>query len=476
MPFPPVDSGATAAMTTRCAVTSRLVATFGLASLLVAGACGDPITGKATPSATGARAVHALSGSVPSVRTLDDEFATLSDAVPGFGGLYYDAVGRLHVFVKSSSAIANHRAELGQFIQRLRQGDPRGRETASADVDAAIVHIGRYSSRDLLTVYRGILLEALPAVKNLSTTDIDETTNRIAIGVTSDAAAIEARAQLLASGVPDDMFEVHVETQEKLNSNLTDLLNPTPGGAYIRVMHPVTAAWKNCTLGYNLVRYMGTISDTIATRRYMVTASHCTPTRWGMDSSNTLLQVGGSSYFAEEVADYGGFTAAPCMSGYTCRYADAAIFQYYDYSGAIAADDGHVARPSTVGSTSFTSYATITTVDMPYVGMGLTMVGAISGRQNGSVVGTCVNIWTSGGGEPSRGMLCQGKGNYFAQDGDSGAPVMTLYADGTSATGIHYSTLTQSGQTYRMFNYMQNVLGEAYDNYPSLRQLQPIVY
>jgi hypothetical protein len=444
-------------------------------TLFAVAGCSEPITSK-TLHRDAEGAAHGLAGPPPAITTIDDRFAALSDEVPGFGGLYYDAAGRLHIFLASAATLAAHRADLVQFVQQLRRGDARGRETASADIDAAVVHVGRYSARELLTVYRGAMLKALPAVQDLSTTDIDETTNRIAIGVTTEAAVIAARAQLLAAGIPDDMVEVHVETPEKLNSNLTDLLNPTPGGAYIRVMNPVDASWTYCTLGYNLVRYMGTTSDTIATRRYMVTASHCTPARWARDSSNTLLQVSGTNFFAIEVADYGGFTAAPCMSGYTCRYADAAIFQYYDNAGAIAADDGRVALPSTVGSTSFTSYSTVTRVDMPYVGMGLTMVGAISGRQNGSVVGTCVNIWTSGGGQPSRGMLCQGKGSYFAQDGDSGAPVMTLYADGTSATGIHYSTLTQSGQTYRMFSYMQNVLGEAYDNYPSLRQLQPIVY
>ena len=40
---------------------------------------------------------------VPTGLTLDEEFARLAEAVPGFGGLYLDDEGTTHVFLKDLS-------------------------------------------------------------------------------------------------------------------------------------------------------------------------------------------------------------------------------------------------------------------------------------------------------------------------------------------------------------------------------------
>jgi hypothetical protein len=107
--------------------------------------------------------------------------------------------------------------------------------------------------------------------------------------------------------------------------------------------------------------------------------------------------------------------------------------------------------------------------------MSVVMIGAVSGRRSGSVSHACVDLY--GVFNDNKVLLCQGRANYTATDGDSGAPVLTLYGGGVaSATGMHVATVTISGQTYRYFSVMSSVLSELYDRHSALRLLSAIVY
>ena len=50
------------------------------------------------------------------VHTIDDEFAALSDEVPGFGGLYYDAEGRLTILMREPATFESNKARIVAFL------------------------------------------------------------------------------------------------------------------------------------------------------------------------------------------------------------------------------------------------------------------------------------------------------------------------------------------------------------------------
>jgi hypothetical protein len=69
--------------------------------------------------------------------------------------------------------------------------------------------------------------------------------------------------------------------------------------------------------------------------------------------------------------------------------------------------------------------------------------------------------------------LCQGKASYTSVDGDSGAPVVTAFGDGTAwATGLNWG----HSATNAWFSSMDAVLNEFYSRLPNSPYLSPVVY
>jgi hypothetical protein len=100
------------------------------------------------------------------------------------------------------------------------------------------------------------------------------------------------------------------------------------------------------------------------------------------------------------------------------------------------------------------------------------MIGAASGRRSGTVQSTCVDVWGIDGWTNGR-FLCQGKANYYSQNGDSGAPVVTAFGDGTAwATGLHRG----NNGNDRWFSSMDDVLYEFYSRLPGNPIVSPVVY
>jgi len=212
--------------------------------------------------------------------------------------------------------------------------------------------------------------------------------------------------------------------------------------------------------------------DTVATDRYFVTASHCSSSRNSLDYSDSYQH---GDIVANEWGDPAAFTnsyTSSCPVGKLCRFADASVYRYNDPS---LDDQNHVALAG-IGSLSFTSVATITSVDSPPVGYTVNMIGAKSGRRYATVEATCEDVfniagWTNGA------LLCQGRAAYFSQDGDSGAPVIELFGDGTAwAVGIHWGNYTSGGVLHSRFSPMDNVLNEFYTRLPGSPYFSPVQY
>jgi hypothetical protein len=210
----------------------------------------------------------------------------------------------------------------------------------------------------------------------------------------------------------------------------------------------------------------------VATDRYFVTASHCGSMRNSTDYTQFRQWTG---YIGNETGDPSAFTSSytpACPTGRLCRLADAAI---YTYASPSLSDQGHVAYAG-ASSISFSSLITVTGTQGPAVGYTVNMIGSTSGRRFASVIADCVDVYPINGW-PNGEFLCQGKSGYLSQDGDSGAPVITLFVDGTAwATGIHWGNVTDPNThvVYSYFSPIDGILGEFFYHLPGNPNFSPV--
>lgn len=355
-------------------------------------------------------AAHAQDESEPML-SLDEEFARLAEAVPGFGGLYVDEKGTTHVYLVDL-ARAREVQDLGEHVE---------------------VHQGEYDFRDLFAWKAAVRdLLARPGMVLL---DIDEQRNRLLFGVERtalDAFTAELPELLRSTRVPLEAVLVEVEEPIVADEKLTDTIRPVPAGVRIRNQNG-----GRCTLGFNATR-LGV--------RGFVTNSHCTVTRGFVDGT-VMFQatVAPANRVGVETADPVYFTADPCPDGRRCRYSDSA-FIAYDDDGEDLSAGGEIANPLLCGildvpgtldvnpgapRTEVTSFM----VGSPLSGSAVTRVGATSGCVIGTHKNTCTD---SNVANSNITMLCQNRVKAVRQGGDSGSPVFVTKKGKAILAGIHW--------------------------------------
>jgi hypothetical protein len=131
------------------------------------------------------------------LETQDDLLVRVEKRVPGFGGMFVDAEGRLTVYLLDTSQLAAARAAI-EFV------------FGPGRVPAAGIRAvrGRYSVSQLkMWMERGGDVLSVPGV---TLVDLDEASNRVAIGV-DDRTRIRAVEQALASlKVPREAVVIQV--------------------------------------------------------------------------------------------------------------------------------------------------------------------------------------------------------------------------------------------------------------------------
>lgn len=348
---------------------------------------------------------------------------------------------------------------------RLRGG--RARELAEANArrtQGMVVHTAAYDFRQLLNWYKGHVLPNVLRLSAVTMTDINERVNRIQVGVESVEHLEPTRRFLSRLPIPPGAVEVVVERPAvptssrtrvefsggvRTSRSLTDSLRPVPGGARIRV-YESTNHWP-CTLGFNVVKW---VSGNVQSQRYFLTNGHCG--NFGQMDGFYIAQQQFADGIGDEVADPGFINPCgyhPSIGVLKCRYSDASLAQY-DTAGH--SDQGRVAMPA-LGQTSFDSTSTVSEVYAPEVGRPAHMIGATSGRTAGTIDRSCAHVrWA----ETNIIMLCQGRADYEADDGDSGAPVVERLGDGSVvyAVGLHWGHETVGGKSW--FSPLYSVLGE----------------
>ncbi|HSK18248.1 MAG TPA: hypothetical protein VK912_03865 [Longimicrobiales bacterium] len=345
---------------------------------------------------------------------VDAEYAAIARDAPGFGGMFYDATGRLNIYVTAAGASSQAQSRiLTRVSASLRAQD---RDVPSAANITVLPAARDYAE---LTVLRD-RMDPVLAEPGVVFTDIDESQNRLRIGVLDGTGADQIQAVLDRLDVPLDA--VTIETTEPIEplATLRDTNDPIAGGLQIWRFTPPSTA-NICTLGFN-VRF----TNPAESQHFFFTNSHCTEVRGAV--TGTLFRQGplslGTRIVAVEVEDPPFFTCQ--FAGYRCRWSDAALAQYLpDFTARLAMiyqtlDFGTTA-PATLEILEEERFTITGERPFPMMGDIINKVGRTSGWTRGPVIGTCINVGVAGASPPIV-MLCQDRVQAYVAGGDSGSP------------------------------------------------------
>lgn len=348
----------------------------------------------------------------------DDDLIALGRGIPGFGGMFVDAAGALHVWMLDPAAGG---AGLEKALGKL------ARPTDQAAGTSTHLHRADFTFERLVAWKRtlGPVL-SLPGVLSL---DADEARNRVTIGISDDLAPADRErleAALAAGGVPSDAVVLRegkpfaslplVVDAKAFPSIalLTEKLRPIPGGMQIAFGCSGISCFV-CTDGFTAIR-----GNTLG----FVTNSHCSGERGAVDFMRYSQSRPSDGIIGTEIADPAHFT---CSVGRRCRFSDA-VFVKFDKKtyGSLA----RIAKPVNNGPDFGTTIISPATSRFTVSGAGpsprsgdiLHKVGRTTGWTYGPVAGTCVEV-NVGGTEFT--YTCQTLVAAGADGGDSGSPVFT---------------------------------------------------
>ncbi|EPX55711.1 hypothetical protein D187_008272 [Cystobacter fuscus DSM 2262] len=390
--------------------------------------CGD-VPERAEEVVPVSRAV-ATRAEVPSsplrLRTLDDALLEVDAAVPGFGGMYYDEKGQLVVrLVHASAAPAASRAIAAVF----------GQEKIPAG--GVVTEPATRTFAQLKALHARITPSVLSQA-GVVLTDVDEKTNRVAIGIERAEVRSGIEKVIERLGVARDAIDI-VEVGPILPTNVQGGWRPINGGIQIET------PGKYCTLGFPALQG-GTLG--------FVTNSHCTQTQGGVESTPAYQAVY-PDLAGVETTDpvYGG--GGNCPAGRICRDSDSAFFS------ASTTVNPLVAMTPGAFNLSISSWLEVPgKVLYPSQGQVVYKTGRSSGTTSGTIQWACATV--NSGGTPHT-YFC----NYIATSpqqngapGDSGSPVYFLSGNTAQLTGLMWGSGAEPWNfAFAPLGSIQNELG-----------------
>ncbi len=355
---------------------------------------------------------------------------SLARSVPGFGGFFVDQQGVPTIYLKDvGQRGAAERALAAWFGVRGRAAAQM--RVLKADFDwAQLEQWFEKASPAALALHGAVFVDA------------DEASNRVRIGVERGAAVGQVRSALARLGIPSAAVIVEETDPIQQLATLRGQVRPVVAGVQINFPGFI------CSVGFNATR--GGVAG-------LVTASHCTTTQGGVESTPYWqpLQSVNPTQIATETADPAYSTGAGCPAGRRCRRSDAAFARYINNTqntlGAIA----RTSRPrksdlTIVGNYSITSEASSANFT---IGETVNKVGRTTGWSQGPVTGSCVNVNVSGSDIT---QLCQALVSATVGGGDSGSDVFTI----TGGTNVRLNGVlwggSLNGRTF-VFSPLANV-------------------
>lgn len=344
-------------------------------------------------------------------------FADLARQVPSSAGYYFDSTGTLVVLVRDAGEDAAAVGAMSVRVQaeRLRSGDGRGAAPRITTRRATYTFKQLAEWRDLVHT------EARRVNRGIASLDLDEVLNRVTIGlIPNDEAKRQAVTNSLARfGVPSEALNFEnvakVRNDAAPSSLLSETTDPIAAGLIVDL-----AGGGSCSVGF-VAQRNGTLG--------LVSATHCTPSVFGVDGIQLYQRIQTSNVAAQETVDPAGY-----QCGWDkCRGSDASFFSQ---SNGRAMQVGLMARtqvPSTggwgagAGSTSVNStnpYFFVTgQLDNPVVGQVVQKIGWGAGWTSGSVTQTCKDYNLLDFPPEFHQITCGLYATYYSQGGDSGGPV-----------------------------------------------------
>ena len=248
-------------------------------------------------------------------KTHDDLLLEAGKRIPEFGGLYLsDDRTVLYVYVNDGAEDTLNKAEVkGAVDDVLKSGLTDGRELRLVSAQFSMLQLyGWYSQ----------ITGLVSGDANVVLTDLDESANRIEIGVDSLDATETLEASLASANIPGEAVVIQVRERP---TPATHTLRSRATGDVMEGGYQITGTGRGaCTLGFNVVR------DGEAG---LVTAGHCTEASpWDGGVDNTAFyqpnSATNSTSIGEETIDP-SFSSSPsqCPTGKVCRYSDSAFIE-----------------------------------------------------------------------------------------------------------------------------------------------------
>ena len=409
--------------------------------LLVSGACADSNLPSA-PDPDPQLALRPAREEAKRARPGESGFLALAGEIPGFGGYAFDADGNLVAFIKDRTpgGDAGARVLLARLLERRRPG--LGRQGGTV-----VLRTAEFTFEELAAWRDQLTDSLLGRGLGVRSTDVDEASNRIRVGVAGTAARSVVMRVAVQVGIPmtallmGDEGAAEFEGAASLTSGGPYAGAPHANGAFyggmqIRRMEGTTA--HLCTLGF--YASFGGLPVGISN-------SHCSRDRDSNGGDGTVFYNSQLTYRGVEGYDRSHYWCPSLLSPLRhCRGADAMLFR---------ADAGFpipafrkILRYTILnpGSTVSSSYQKIDANNPIVIGARfeartgevINKAGIATGWTQGIVSATCkdVEMWVVpiGGGNVYR---CQHEGTYGRAGGDSGAPVFSFYSGTADLKGIH---------------------------------------
>ena len=367
--------------------------------------------------------------------TYDEELGAIAARVPGFGGAFVkDRSKTLAVYLKSPSSQAARRAAALQLVERAFRKlapmlDPTKIEVLEAKHDFR--ELKRWKDR----------MAQLFRIRGVMSIDIEESKNRLDVGVQNSRVRTAAARRLAQLDIPDEAVRFEVKKPSRADTSLQDRhFSPLVAGLQIAKAPLADGRIPVCTLGF--VAYSARQG-----RWGFVTNSHCTDRRGGVESTRFYQPSRRGQLFlgrpgtdindvGTELDDPGYYT---CYAFYDCRYSDSAFVAFPSYfKFGSTFELGGIPDPvfgcCTLAYDQSRRGAFIGEAHPPE-GHGVCKTGRTTGPTCGAITDTCDDSFMEGGYV----YRCQFTAAYGRAGGDSGAPVWAGAAPAQAyLVGMHH--------------------------------------
>lgn len=458
--------------------TSRVLSTMwfvAITSIVLAGCWDDPARPSEPTDPPYARStdVALQDADVQEFFPAEQVFIDIASRGPAFAGTFVEG----NVLVVNVSD-PDRRDAVADAVRDLLLPEMQRHGRAMGGIETRDV---RYSFLELANE-RNLAWRDVMSLEGVTSLDVDERGNRIHIGLTTEGGRTRVEQVLESLGIPSEATVIEVvgpavptasidETALSplpVTESLSSRVRPIPGG--------VSFGWTNgsynsgCTLGFHVRIWPG--GD-----YHFITNSHCTYEVYGLDAGSTYsFQTDAPDTIGSESTDPEPWNCTWPWEPRECRYSDAAAHAYRP--GIIdSLDFGTIARPkgppgtgSNLGNTEIDPnnprFYIEGSVNWPQQGDSVHKVGYIGGWTKGEVYATCTGVNISSGSHyPSFRVTCAYRGDYAADDGDSGGTVfMRQGTTNAILAGVNFGKDTEDTPGNGIFSSFGAILENSHDD------------